>query len=154
MTKVLLLTLAIMQLTQAVPVPVPDWYGYNKTLYAFFSVPHKWVEAKAHCESLGGTLASVHSLQEADYIHQLTGGDSTDPYYIGGRKEGGSWEWTDGSTFDFTHWLPGEPNNLGGAEKCLSVGHPTIGNGSQWNDRNCGNGAAVPFVCQKPLTCA
>ena len=41
-----------------------------------------------------------------------------------------------------------EPNNAGGPEDCLELGH-YASDRDQWNDWNCGN--KIPFLCKYSL---
>ena len=41
-----------------------------------------------------------------------------------------------------------EPNNAGGPEDCLELGHYASAR-DQWNDWNCGN--KIPFLCKYSL---
>ena len=55
------------------------------------------------------------------------------------------WTWTDGRAWSFTNWAGPEPNNAGGPEDCVEVGH-YASERELWNDWSCGN--KIPFICQ------
>ncbi|XP_066517946.1 perlucin-like protein [Hoplias malabaricus] len=53
-----------------------------------------------------------------------------------------SWQWSDQSISSFRYWKSGQPNNLGGFEKCAAVYMEDQG---QWHDVNCE--FMNPFIC-------
>ena len=76
---------------------------------------------------LGGQLAAVHSPQEHTFVSDLR--PNTMPVWLGGSDfaEEKKLVWTDGITFGYTNWLPGEPND---PKDRLELGH-------RWNDSTC-----------------
>jgi hypothetical protein len=86
--------------------------------------PVNWDQASAATSALGGYLATVISAQEQAFIEanfdfvNIPGNG----VYIGGfqpagsLEPAGSWRWVTGEPFVYTHWGPGEPNNLGGED--------------------------------------
>ena len=58
--------------------------------------------------------------QIADY-----GWSSVNTYWVGlSQLQGGSdFRWSDGSSFDYYDWNPGEPNNAYGDESCVELYH-------------------------------
>ncbi|KAF4108936.1 hypothetical protein G5714_010009 [Onychostoma macrolepis] len=59
----------------------------------------------------------------------------------------GHWVWSDGSTYDYTNWCSGEPNNAC-VENCGEININQISNRC-WNDITCSN--RIGFVCAKSL---
>lgn len=64
-------------------------------------------------------LASITSAEENDFVQKLLVTTSAaDAAWIGGIQDlpgtapDEGWRWTDGSTFGFTNWAPGEPNDI------------------------------------------
>ncbi|KAL2078274.1 hypothetical protein ACEWY4_025959 [Coilia grayii] len=115
-----------------------DWFPYFERCFKFDSTPRTWIDAEQYCQSIGGNLASIHSSDEYVYIqgmiHKLT---NTNPRtWIGGwdAAQEGLWLWSDGSKFDYTRWIPGEPNNRGGAENCIEMNTLEM---MWWNDLPC-----------------
>ncbi len=51
-----------------------------------------------------------------------------------------TWEWKDGSAWDYSNWLAGEPNGAPG-ENCLDTYTD-----SYWNDASCD--LSRPYVCK------
>uniref|UniRef100_A0AC34G0R0 C-type lectin domain-containing protein n=1 Tax=Panagrolaimus sp. ES5 TaxID=591445 RepID=A0AC34G0R0_9BILA len=72
-------------------------------------------KSEATCVQNGGHLVSIHNgftnvfvIQEAKKYMK----DATD-FWIGATKNNNAktWQWTDGSTFDFDEWKYGRPDN-------------------------------------------
>ena len=59
----------------------------------------------------------------------------------------GIWRWErTATTFDYTNWSHGEPNNQNGTEGCLELWTETL----EWNDYNCdGSENRQRPICQK-----
>uniref|UniRef100_A0A096MH78 C-type lectin domain-containing protein n=1 Tax=Poecilia formosa TaxID=48698 RepID=A0A096MH78_POEFO len=128
------------------------WSEFNGRCLRYFSVPVTWATAQKNCVSLQANLASVHNIDEFDEIQRLLMA-ATNEYkaiWIGGSdaEEVGTWLWSDGSPFHFSHWCPGEPNNGGsrGDQHCLEMND----RGSTcWDDQQCYE--VRPFVCAKRI---
>ncbi|CAJ0923509.1 unnamed protein product, partial [Mesorhabditis belari] len=72
-------------------------------------------EAVAYCASQEGHLVTIHSQEENDFVWELA---RTVRWYgsfwIGLKRnpdKGNAFEWTDGSSVDFTNWDEGEPDS-------------------------------------------
>lgn len=110
-----------------------------------------WADAQAHAESIGGTLATIGSLEENEFVYnELQIGSNPRVWHVdqfnsnigpwlgglqppGSSEPAGGWEWVTGEPWVFTNWAHNEPNNSGGAEnRAHFFGNP---NGtSRWND--------------------
>ncbi len=108
--------------------PHPDAVFFNGHWYAAFDIHLSWHEAKAHCEALGGHLATITSQAEQDFITELADGRYL---YLGASDEieEDVWVWITGEPWDFTYWMEGQPNNYGGAEDYLATY-----DGGEWVD--------------------
>ena len=111
-----------------------------------------WADAESKCQSLltGAHLASIHSAEEMQFVRDNVPTDHTVASWIwlGANLNGeGSWTWTDGSSWDYTDWYPGQPDNLGGSENCLE--ELLYAGVKGWNDRPCDQIRQV--VCKAPL---
>ena len=62
--------------------------------------------------------------------------------WIGGYRVSGVWTWRDGTTFKFTNWKSGQPDDYGGKEDCILYSW----NPPQWNDLECEE--SHPYICQ------
>ncbi|XP_013856805.1 type-2 ice-structuring protein [Austrofundulus limnaeus] len=82
----------------------PDgWTMHSVQCLRYNPQEMSWAQAKRHCESLQGTLASVFDEMMAGELHQeLTqAGHEPGPVWVGGYRssERSSWSWTDGLGF-------------------------------------------------------
>ncbi|XP_041096216.1 macrophage mannose receptor 1-like [Polyodon spathula] len=121
------------------------WVSFNNQCYQYVKDRKTWADAELFCLSVGGNLASVHSIEENNFIQNLINKNdaSNTITWLGGSdcfKEG-SWYWTDGSKWDYNIWNKGEPNNFL-VENCLQINFGAPGG---WNDMACLN--LYPFVC-------
>ncbi|MGB0589629.1 MAG: hypothetical protein ACPGU1_08130 [Myxococcota bacterium] len=83
-----------------------------------------WAEAKVISEALGGHLATLGSEAEDVFIYEqlallVWAPGSFDGPWIGGHKASspdelpGTWQWVDGTPWDYTHWAPNQPGVTG-----------------------------------------
>lgn len=127
--------------------------GGNGHFYRLYSSPGiTWGDARSAALSAGGDLASITSLAESQTVYDSLAiasnnsvwfinvvGDSAGPWLgglqpAGSPEPGGNWQWSDGQSWSFTDWHPGEPNNAGAVEDRV---HYFGGQGTrtrQWND--------------------
>ena len=92
-----------------------------------------WRDAEKKCIEYGGHLASVHSDQENNFIFQTSKKAVT---WLGGNdlEVEGSWIWSDGSSWSYSNWQSGQPDNArGGGQNCLNIGF----NAEKWDDEFC-----------------
>ena len=73
--------------------------------------------------------------------------------WLGAHKKQGStrFTWDDGSAWSYTNWVPGEPNDVNGQEKCIVTNWDdwkVYRNLPTWNDTPCS--FKNEFVCQRP----
>ena len=76
---------------------------------SLFTDKQTWAAARAHCQSLGGDLASIHSNATNDELYNLSRGVTTWLGLIDTAQEG-VWVWSDGTPFDHSLWGVGEPD--------------------------------------------
>ena len=100
------------------PAP-PGWN--SSTTFSYFSQPLPYTQARSHCQSLGGDLASIHNAAENAQAHgavreHLRPQGTDVGAYIGfsDHDSEGAWSWVDGSVHAYTNWAAGEPNSYGG----------------------------------------
>ncbi|XP_038165332.1 galactose-specific lectin nattectin-like isoform X1 [Cyprinodon tularosa] len=131
------------------PAPCPPgWTQFGSRCFIFYYQSRTWSDAEKFCISIGGNLASIHSLDENNFISEMVErqtGSSRDTW-IGGYDavSENTWLWSDGSAFEFTHWYTNQPDNSG-SQHCLEINY----GGSHWNDIQCSMG--MPFVCARDI---
>jgi len=117
----------------------PDgWEQFDRHCYLVVLTGATWANAEADCKTKGGHLASVHSVEENDFIHLLY---SSNWLWLGATdavKEG-TWVWTDGTALDYTKWTSGEPD---GSYNCLGLNS----NGLWYDNPACTS--SVPYACK------
>jgi hypothetical protein len=140
--------------THVEPVPIqnPD----NGHWYQRFDNFMTWHDAKAHCESMDGYLATITSQQENDFVFDNLVYPIGDTCWLGGTDEDveGVWQWVTGEAWEYSNWEPGEPNNACGGEDyaCGGEDYLHIYDGTGWwndedNDGFCGGGLKYP-ICE------
>ena len=100
-----------------------------------------WTDARNYAEERGGYLATITSPSEQTFIENLLIREGNRIFYWLGGYCGNDrrFRWITGEPFEYTNWMPGEPNNTVGIEdklQILRVPHPIVVNSrlGQWND--------------------
>ncbi|XP_029431227.1 lectin-like [Rhinatrema bivittatum] len=126
------------------------WVQYKDACYRNFTTRMSWADAEEACLLQNSHLASIHSVEENDFIFAFMGkmfghldGRS---YWIGGHDifTEGNYMWTDGSTWDFETFGSGQPDNLGD-EDFIGSWYPD-NDQITWNDYPASY--SFPFVCK------
>jgi hypothetical protein len=101
--------------------------------------------ASGMCTAMGSQPASIHSQEENDFIYGLLF-HMTSAAWIGLQRSGADLGWADGSTFDFTHWEQGEPDD----SDCGIMRGPLADASRQgfWADTSCTN-KSREIVCKR-----
>lgn len=125
---------------------------FNGHTYELYDVYLSWTDAKAYCESQGGYLVAITSLEENNFIKTLIDSGSKNAYFLGGTDAGrnvNSFEWITGESFSYSDWYAGEPNNASGSEDYIEMNKSY---GKQWNDvsNNYNGSSVVGFIMEKP----
>jgi len=81
-----------------------------------------WDEAGTYARDMGGYLAIINNANEQTVVHNLIISDGTKNFYwLGGYRDGTTWKWQNGSSFDYTNWCPHQPDNYQGREDKLMI---------------------------------
>ncbi|XP_053659736.1 perlucin-like [Anopheles marshallii] len=116
----------------------------NKSFVAF-SKKSTFFEAWQDCHSFDGYLASIESAHEQSLVEEAMAknGNPKAEYFIGGTDIGrqGRWIWIglnkQMKDMDYRNFYPGQPDNFGGNQHCLTIGHFKAENRGKWDDGNC-----------------
>jgi len=97
--------------------------------YVLTSSASFWGDAEAEAVRLGGHLVAINSAEEQAALVDAFGG--ADSLWIGLNDEAveGTFVWSNGQALGYTHWAPGEPNNLFRRED-----HVVMYGSGLWND--------------------
>ena len=99
--------------------------------------------------ALGGHLVSVHSQEENRFVDDLRPANKPVTWMGGSETVEKKWVWSDGTSFGYTFWGDGEPNNQHGLEDCLTMrGNKWNG---EWNDIHCELYKEM-FMCKKSFS--
>jgi hypothetical protein len=114
--------------------------AYNPTtghLYELLS-NSDWLSAEATAVTLGGHLVTINDQAENDWLFNKWG--TTHSLMIGATDAGheGTFTWTSGEAFTYSHWDGGEPNNGVGygrePENYTHMYASGFGTPGYWND--------------------
>ena len=105
---------------------------YGGHIYKIFDVKLSWFDAYAYCNNLGGHLVTITSEEEQTFVETYMNSQSfTACAWIGAYSDGVKWQWITDEEFDYTNWLPGEPNCQSGTEFFAQINYQSFG---KWND--------------------
>ncbi|XP_049890236.1 lactose-binding lectin l-2-like [Epinephelus moara] len=126
------------------------WYSFNGRCFKYIATRMTWADAELHCVRQGANLASIHSLDEHNFVRFLISNfDHAKGWTWIGLTDihrEGRWTWSDGSRVNFVLWDVRQPDNAGGREHC---GHVNFGSNRRWNDHQCHNAFASVCVFRK-----
>ncbi|KAM9528946.1 lectin-like isoform 1-T1 [Salvelinus alpinus] len=118
-----------------------DWYRLGSYCIKYYKAALNFTEAETQCRSAapGGHLVSVHNSQaNANLLCVVMKNNAKSPrIWLGGFElfQSGKFVWTDGSSWNFDAWTPGEPiSRWTSREDCVEMNWSRIG---KWNDHTC-----------------
>ncbi|KAK3099724.1 hypothetical protein FSP39_008583 [Pinctada imbricata] len=132
--------------------------GNTTKCYTLHPEKLTWTDAIGKCKKSWplASLVSITSAAESVFLTNLIGNNTemrqAAAFGIWTRgndivKEGSYvWAGTHGNPTPITYsnWHPGQPNNIGGVQDCVTIQYPT--QDFQWGDENCGDAHA--FICE------
>ncbi|KAF4023228.1 hypothetical protein G4228_015619 [Cervus hanglu yarkandensis] len=130
-----------------VPTNCPSqWWPYAGHCYKIHREEKKIQrDALRACRKEGGDLASIHSIEEFDFIISQLGYEPSDELWIGLNdiKIQMYFEWSDGTPVAFTKWLRGEPSHENNRQEDCAV---MKGKDGYWADRACER--LLGYICK------
>ncbi|XP_045675249.1 C-type lectin domain family 19 member A [Phyllostomus hastatus] len=150
---------AMPELPQASQCPL-FWTEFKGHCYRFFPLNKTWAEADFYCSafSIGwksAKLASIHSWEENVFVYDLVNscvpGIPADIWTgLHDHRQEGQFEWTDGSSYDYSYWAGSQPDDgihaRPGEEDCVQMWYRPTSALRSWNDNTCSR--KFPFVCK------
>uniref|UniRef100_A0A8C6SZE4 C-type lectin domain-containing protein n=1 Tax=Neogobius melanostomus TaxID=47308 RepID=A0A8C6SZE4_9GOBI len=97
-----------------------NWAIFEGRAYAYVPKYLIWTDAQKFCLTLGGSLASIRTSQEQDFVKALAEGNRAWIGYSDAQTEA-AWLWINSDRSTHTGWCPGEPNNAGGHQNCALI---------------------------------
>lgn len=137
----------VLKSTTSCPV---GWHEFKGRCFRYVPTQKTWADAEKTCLSMGANLASANGFDDYHNIQSLINTATTGfpEAWLGGSnaQQDDVWLWSDGTSFQFTHWCFGEPNNNHGNQHCLQM---------NYGDNKCGDdmwcNKVRPFVCAKKI---
>ncbi|MBK8976579.1 MAG: hypothetical protein IPM29_11735 [Planctomycetes bacterium] len=99
------------------------------------TAPQDWASAQAEAVRDGANLATIRSQPQLDWVLRQFGLRNL---WIGLNDEAveGTFVWVSGEPVLYTHWCPGEPNNLYSGEDYVQITQWCIDRVGGWNDQD------------------
>ncbi|XP_011362718.1 macrophage mannose receptor 1 [Pteropus vampyrus] len=129
-----------------VPTNCPSqWWPYTGNCYKIHREKKIQRDALMACRKEGGDLASIHTIEEFDFIISQLGYEPNDELWIGLNdiKIQMYFEWSDGTPVTFTKWLRGEPSHENNRQEDCTV---MKGKDGYWADRACEH--PLNYICK------
>ena len=114
--------------------PNKNWEQHGSQCFLWSDDQKYWDDAERFCQEEGGHLASVASEEVNEYLSKKKNEKRSFDRWLGGsdKEREGTWNWSDGSPWNFTKWSKNQPSN-GTEEHCLKY----IGHHKTWGDYPC-----------------
>ncbi|XP_062285567.1 type-2 ice-structuring protein-like [Scomber scombrus] len=122
---------------------VEPWVHYEDRCFFYDATPRSWSKAQLNCQTMGGSLASIHSTAQNTRLLQMT----KTATWIGGTdcQQSDDWFWSDATRFSQKFWCGSQPDG-GIQECCLQM---NTGDDRCWDDVSCQT--ENPSICVKNL---
>uniref|UniRef100_A0A8C0CKU8 Proteoglycan 3, pro eosinophil major basic protein 2 n=1 Tax=Balaenoptera musculus TaxID=9771 RepID=A0A8C0CKU8_BALMU len=124
-------------------IQLPGSPGRKTYRILLVRTPKSFRQAQNTCRRCyRGNLVSIHSYNFNYHIQCWVSRINQAQVWIGGfirRRVSKGFSWTDGSSWNFAYWAPGQPGY--GRGRCVALGI----RGGNWRRARCGR--CLPFVC-------
>ena len=86
------------------------YFSHTDKYYKEFNMGSSWAHGRTCCQGkcLNGDLASIPDEATMQFIMQNVASTST---WLGGYKDTNGWSWMDGTSWNYTNWKDGHPEN-------------------------------------------
>jgi hypothetical protein len=116
--------------------------------YHFFASYATWQAALASCQSWGGSLVSINSQAENDYLWNNYVRNVTYTWIgLNDTSVEGTFVWANGDPVVYTHWYGGGAP-INDAEDCIIMTAWHLDDGT-WTDLPCSSGSSAYYMCER-----
>ncbi|XP_043940060.1 snaclec coagulation factor IX/factor X-binding protein subunit A-like [Protopterus annectens] len=121
-----------------------DWDQVGDTCIHFFNIHTTFHCAEHYCRRRSGHLLSIHNSGTNCYLNRAVRCANLHIAFswIGLRRWGCGYRWTDGSCLNYQNWYNGRPYPCRG--HCVAMYHTA---GGKWLNVHCGS--RIPFACSR-----
>ncbi|KAF7661825.1 hypothetical protein LDENG_00251860 [Lucifuga dentata] len=104
----------------ASPCPA-RWHLFGQRCFAFYPVWSSWSTAEFLCSQTGSNLASLHTPEEKQFVHQLA--NTHTPLWVGGYQapQSSYWFWSDGLPYTYSSWANQVTGKTGEGRACMAM---------------------------------
>ncbi|RWS23026.1 macrophage mannose receptor 1-like isoform X2 [Leptotrombidium deliense] len=113
------------------------WISHDDKCYHLFSYKANFTDAQNYCETFNATLPTIQSRQQNQFIKELL---KDNWIYLNGRQKmikSETFEWLDGTEFNYTHWHRGQPDDIEENYICCIYLLNVHGVYGKWIDTDC-----------------
>lgn len=127
-----------------IPSDAVEFNGHYYYVYDIDTITD-WNMAQEYCESKGGYLATITSVEEDAFLYSYITDEGYRSAMFGltDQEQTNDWHWVTGEKFSYHNWRSGEPSHQGGYEHYAMYYEPFTD--GTWND---GSGQGGPFICE------
>ncbi|HEY3237908.1 MAG TPA: C-type lectin domain-containing protein, partial [Polyangiaceae bacterium] len=126
----------------------PGDFTYGLHCYHFFASYATWQAALASCQSWGGSLVSINSQAENDYLWNNYVRNVTYTWIgLNDISVEGTFVWANGDPVVYTHWYGGGAP-INDAEDCIIMTAWHLDDGT-WTDLPCSSGSSAYYMCER-----
>ncbi|XP_048117081.1 ladderlectin-like isoform X1 [Alosa alosa] len=121
----------------------PGWFRLGSHCFLLVTSRRSWLSAENYCVAQQGSLASVQSPDEYNFLQSLAQLSGQSVAWIGGFNFQGAWMWIDRAGFYYTNWYS---QNSGSSYPCLY-----LRSSGGWSNTVCSSSYA--FFCVRGPSC-
>ncbi|XP_037113783.1 C-type lectin domain family 4 member E-like [Syngnathus acus] len=127
------------------------WVSFQSSCYLLSTTTATWSRAEQQCLLRAAHLVVVNSVEELDYLSEIS--EMTYKYWIGlvERVHEGEWSWVDGTDYNKIpkFWDVDQPDNWAfrkNGEDCGQIHATDVRVRRRWNDADCN--ISYNFICE------